>query len=126
MIKLNCKGQSLVLFVLILPIILMIMIMVIDIGKMVNLRNQLDSINYLAIDYALDNIDNENLSLVIEELIKKNDLDINIAKISISNKIEVELEKDVDLILFGNKIIDVKSSYIGYSDNNKKIIERNN
>lgn len=127
--SLNNKGQSLVMFVMILPILLMIIMMVIDIGKMVQRREELDSINYILVDYGLDNIEINNLEDKLREILDKNDKSIDIVKINIdkeSLEVEVILRDEVDLlILKDNKLFRVKSDYIGRVVDNKKIIERN-
>lgn len=124
---LDNRGQSLVMFVLTLPIVVMIMFLVIDIGKMILLRQTLDNINYLALDYGLDKFDEPTLSNQIKEIIYKNKADIDTVEVSIQdNKIMIELDNKIDLILFkDNHSISVKSSYVGYLNNDKKIIERN-
>jgi|GEM_PF-383459 hypothetical protein len=126
---LNNKGQSLVMFVMILPILLMIIMMVIDIGKMVQRREELDSINYILVDYGLDNIELNNLEDKLKEILDKNDKSIDIVKINIdkeSLEVEVILRDEVDLlILKDNKLFRVKSDYVGRVVDNKKIIERN-
>lgn len=126
---LNNKGQSLVMFVMILPILLMIIMMVIDIGKMVQRREELDSINYILVDYGLDNVDLDNLEDKLKEILGKNDKSIDIVKINIdkeSLEVEVILRDEVDLlILKDNKLFRVKSDYVGRIVDNKKIIERN-
>lgn len=126
---LNNKGQSLVMFVMILPILLMIIMMVIDIGKMVQRREELDSINYILVDYGLDNIELNNLEDKLKEILDKNDKSIDIVKINIDKEfleIEVILRDEVDLlILKDNKLFRVKSDYVGRVVDNKKIIERN-
>lgn len=126
---LNNKGQSLVMFVMILPILLMIIMMVIDIGKMVQRREELDSINYILVDYGLDNIELNNLENKLKEILDKNDKSIDIVKINIdkeSLEVEVILRDEVDLlILKDNKLFRVKSDYVGRVVDNKKIIERN-
>ena len=43
----NNRGQSLVMFVLVIPILLMILILVLDIGRMYLERRELDNINYI-------------------------------------------------------------------------------
>lgn len=125
----NNKGQTLVMFVMILPILLMIIMMVIDIGKMVQRREELDSINYILVDYGLDNVDLDNLEDKLKEILGKNDKNIDIVKINIdkeSLEVEVILRDEVDLlILKDNKLFRVKSDYVGRIVDNKKIIERN-
>ena len=124
----NSRGQSLISFVLIIPIILMILFMVYDIGNMVLLREKLDNINYIVIDYGLDKLEDNDLANKINEMIKKNKDDIDIINIGISDgKIRIVLEDRLDnkLSLINKfKAFNVKSSYIGYIENDKKIIRR--
>lgn len=124
----NSRGQSLISFVLIIPIILMILFMVYDIGNMVLLREKLDNINYITIDYGLDKLEDNDLANKINEMIKKNKDDIDIINIGISDgKIRIVLEDRLDnkLSLINKfKFFNVKSSYIGYIENDKKIIRR--
>lgn len=122
----NNKGQSLVMFILIIPFILLILWMVIDIGKMVLNKTELDNINKLVLDYGLDKL-NDNPEEVINELIIKNDKDIKIKKVDVlDGKIYVEIYKRAEFGLFrDSETIKVKSSYVGYMVDDKKIIERN-
>ena len=141
----NNKGQSLVLFVIILPILLIILILVIDIGRVILLKNELDSINKIVLDYGLvemedldnilvndDSVDIYQLVNDIEDRIKNviilNKDDIDTINIDLKdNKIYIYLEDSINGIfskLIDISIFDVKSSYVGYIDNDKKRIER--
>ncbi len=124
----NNRGQSLISFVLIIPIILMILFMVYDIGSMVLLRERLDNINYVVIDYGLDKLDDLELNHKLNDMIKKNKDDIDIINISISEgKIKIILEDKIDnkLSLINKfRVFNIKSSYIGYMENDKKIIRK--
>ena len=140
----NNKGQSLVLFVIILPILLIILILVIDIGRVILLKNELDSINKIVLDYGLDemsdidnksNVDgnllNNNVDDIknrIKNIIMLNKDDIDTINIDLKdNKIYIYLEDSINGIfskLIDISIFDVKSSYVGYIDNDKKRIER--
>ena len=123
----NNKGQSLVTFILIMPILFLIVIMVYNIGSMVLLKNELSDINRIAISYGLDHIEEDNLVDRIGELIKKNKSDIDNISIDImDDKIYVVFEDSIDNITNFNGLFMVKSSYVGYMDEGKKIIERNN
>ena len=134
-----------VLFVIILPILLIILILVIDIGRVILLKNELDSINKIVLDYGLDEMEDLDNILVnddsvdiyqlvndIEDRIKNviilNKDDIDTIKIDIvDNKIYVLLEDNVKGLfskLIDISIFNVKSSYVGYIDNDKKRIER--
>lgn len=125
--KLNNKGQSLVMFVVILPVIIMILMMVVDIGKMVNLKSELDNINYIAISYGLDNISDDDIQNKIRKLIYKNKLGIDEVKIEIDDgEMDITLVDGIDLILLKeSNILRVRSSYRGIISDEKKIIERN-
>ena len=124
----NNKGQSLISFVLIVPIVLMILFMVYDIGNMVLLREQLDNINYLTIDYGLDKINDSDLDNKLRKIIIKNKDDIDKIEININDgKIKILLEDKVNnkLSLINKfKVLNVKSSYVGYIDNEKRVIRK--
>lgn len=123
--KLNNKGQVLVMFVLLIPIFLLMLVFVVDISNLYIKKDGLNNINYLVIDSILDKgIDD----LEIKNLILKNDKDININYININDDVvEISLEKEYNGIfshLVGKKIYNIESNYKGYKENNKKIIER--
>ncbi len=124
----NNKGQSLISFVLIIPILLLILYMVYEVGRMTLLRNKLDGINYLAVDYALDNFSQDDMENKVRALIQKNKDDIDNVVIAINDdKVYITLRDKLDrrTSLFRKiQIFSVKSSYVGYMENEKKIIER--
>ena len=66
MLKINNKGQSLVMFVLIIPIFLLILTLVYDVGNAIYEKDILSNTNYLTIEYGLNNIDT-----VTEKLVQK-------------------------------------------------------
>ena len=122
----NNRGQSLVTFVLIIPILFLIFLMVYNIGNMILLKNELNDINRIVIDYGLNNIEEEDIIVKMEELVKKNKNNIDNISINIEdNKIYVILEDSIDTNMNINGLFRVKSSYVGYLDNDKKVIERN-
>ena len=126
MIKLNNKGQSLVMFILIIPVLVLIMILVIDIGNGILEKQRIDNINYLIVNYALDNIDDINLENKLTNLITLNDKELSVINVKIENDIvNIELKKNIKGIFNKKlKLVSVTSKYIGYIDDNKKIIER--
>ena len=94
---LNNRGQSLVMFVIILPILLLIFILVMDIGNIVVAKQKLNNINEIVLDYGLDNLDNNDISNKLQELIKLNDREIDETRVYIENdKIYVELNDKVN------------------------------
>jgi len=127
----NNKGQSLVAFLLIIPIILILLIVVVDVGRMYLLRQELDNINYIAIDYGICNNNNDSQEEIINkinEIVFVNDMEIKIISNRIEdNKIYLETEKDYQgyfLGLINKKFIKIKSKYVGYFVGEKKYIER--
>lgn len=124
--KLNNKGQSLVMFVLIIPILFLIMILVIDLGNIIVTKIHLDNTNYLVIDYALEHIEEIDLENKVKELINVNNDGGLETKIDISNnKILVTTKKEVKGLLTNSiKIKTIISSYEGYIEDDKKIIGR--
>ena len=123
--KLNNKGQVLVMFVLLIPIFLLVLVLVVDISNLYMKKDELNNINYLVIDSILDKEIND---LEIKDLILKNDKDIIINKISINNDVvEINLEKEYNGIfshLVNEDIYNIESNYKGYKKNNKNVIER--
>ena len=80
----NNKGQTLVLFVLILPIIVFIMLLVIDVSNMFITKQELNNINKIVLNYGLDIIEEENIDSKLEELINKN-ISVNEHTVKIEN-----------------------------------------
>lgn len=124
----NSRGQSLISFILVIPIILMIIFMIYDIGSMILLREQLDNINYMVIDYGLDKLGDSELNNKLDAMIEKNKGDIDIINIDISEgRINITLEDKLDnkfSLVNKFKVFNVKSSYIGYIEDSKKIIRK--
>ena len=120
----NNKGQTLVLFVLILPIIIFIMLLVIDVSNMVITKQELNNINKMVLNYGLDIIEEENIDSKLEELINKN-ISVNEHTIKIENgTIEIDLKKNIQGIVTKKKIYEVKSVYKGYIKEDEKVISR--
>ena len=125
---LNNKGQSLVLFVIILPILFLILILVIDIGRLITLKNELNNINNIVLDYGLDNLEMVDLENKLIDVINLNKDDIDNIDVTVDgDKIYINMNEKLDGILTSFvdiSIFDIKISYIGYMDNGKKRIER--
>ena len=125
---LNNKGQSLILFVIVLPILLLVTVLVIDVGRIVVMKQELKSISNIALDYGLDNLEKDNLSDELYNLVQLNNNEIDEIDINIdNNRIYINLNENVNGVF--SKIIDisnfdVESSYVGYVLNDEKIIER--
>ena len=136
---LNNRGQSLILFVIVLPLLLLILVLVIDIGRVISLKQELNNINEIVLDYGIDYLNNDmddnidSISSIENKLIEiielnKDDIDEIDVRID-NNKINILLSDSVDGIfssILDIDMFDIKSSYVGYMDNNKKRIERVN
>ena len=123
MLTLNNKGQSLVLFVVIMPIILLMFVLVYDIGNAMYEKNKLSNVSYMVIDYALDNMDKVDENDLID-LIDKNTN--NLSSVSVL-KVNVTLTKTIKGTfgkVFNFDLIEAKSEYTGYMDNGNKRIEK--
>ena len=125
---LNNKGQTLVLFVVILPVLLLLLVLVIDIGRVITLKLELNNISEIVLDYGLDKLEEENLRDDLINLVKLNKKDINNVNIEIiENKIYLRMSHNSDSLF--KKMVNVssfkvKTSYVGYLLDNKKRIER--
>ena len=124
---LNNKGQSLVLFIIIIPIILGIMAIVIDIGNIIYENQELDNINRIVLDYGLDSITDRNIIDNMKNLayINKDNIDVDIK--FIDNEFYIESSyyvKGIFSNIFNIEGYLVKSKYKGYiGDDNKNIIK---
>ena len=119
----NKKGQTLVIFILFLPIIACIILMIINKSNMYYDKRNMENITKEAINYGLNNIEEENIETKIKIFIEKNiecekEITINDKKIKITlKKTSNELKK----ILGYNEI---KITYKGYIENEKiKIVK---
>ena len=128
MFNLNNKGQTLILFILLLPVMLFVVVLVIDIGNLMTEKHDLNNINYIVIDYGLSNLSQENLKESIENYIKLNDKEINQIKVEISeNNIIINLSKKENSMLghiLNLEEVEIVSSYKGSIVDEKKVIER--
>lgn len=127
MLKINNKGQSLVMFVLIIPIFLLILTLVYDVGNAIYEKDRLSNTNYLTIEYGLNNIDTVTEN-DLKNLIEKNTSNLKYIYVTIEeNQIEIKMEKDVKSIIgkmFNFNLVKIISHYKGKIINNQKEIER--
>jgi len=124
----NNKGQTLVLFVVILPVLLLLLVLIIDVGKMILLNLELNNISEIVLDYGIDNLDKENIRDELINLVKLNKSDIDEIDIEIvDNKIYLELEASGEGLFSGlinATLFTVDTNYVGYIDEDGKRIER--
>ena len=123
----NNKGQSLAVFVLIIPIIILLFILVLDYGMISVEKRKISSSVKSSIKYGLKKIDNENIQDDLKKLIYKN---INQDSIK---KLEIQINNDsisVDIVVKYDGVFNfitnnIKVFYTGsIVDNKIKIIKR--
>lgn len=127
MIRLNNRGQSLVMFILIIPIFLLIMTLVYDVGNAIYEKNKLSNVSYMTIQYGLDNIESIDENELISLIMKNVDNPKLISVLIENGEIEIKSTKDVKGIIgkmFNFDLITVVSEYHGEIINGKKVIER--
>ena len=127
MLKINNKGQSLVMFVLIIPIFLLILTLVYDVGNAIYEKDRLSNTNYLTIEYGLNNIDTVTEN-DLKNLIEQNTSNLKYIYVTIEeNQIEIKMEKKEKSIIgkmFNFNLVKIISHYKGKIINNQKEIER--
>ena len=124
----NNKGQTLVIFIVVLPLLMIIMATVIDISLMYYEKNKLDNLNMMVTEYGINHLEDKDLKEKINELINENDDEIKSKKIETSeNNVTITLSKETKST-FG-KIIGIEkyiitSKYIGTNIEDKKEIKK--
>ena len=120
----NNKGQTLVIFVIILPILLIMLTLIIDLGFLYIEKRNISNNVYDSVEYYLENIDDEEVKTDVEKLLNKNIKNIEDIKI-IENEeyVEIHLTKTrkslYSIITHDTKI---SINYIGYKES-KEIIK---
>ena len=120
----NNKGQSLVVFVLILPVLLLLFALIWEIGNLGLTINKYETAIKDTIEYGLNNQNKENLEETLTSLLKANiEGDI---QIEINNYIKINVTKKYNALynnLFNHKF-DIDLTYICYKENNQIIIKK--
>ena len=116
----NNKGQTLVFFVILIPLVFIIFAVVFDYSYMVREHNRVSDIGKSGLNYLLkDNKTKEE----VEEVILKNDKTL---KITFPKNNKISLEKNIDSIfgkIIGFDDYEIKVTLTGKIQNNKLIIE---
>ena len=126
--KLNNKGQSLVMFIVFLPVFLLLMVYMIDLSIAKYDWSKINNIAKEVVSDGLKNIES-NPKDKMDEIISNNDLNIKSYDINIDSEnkiITIAIYKESNTIF--KKILDKtyseKCSYKGYFKDEKMIIER--
>ena len=117
----NNKGQTLVIFVLFVPLIIYVIILINNKSNMYYEKRQMENIAKESIRYGLNNIENEN----VEEYINKNLECENTVYIE-NNEIKVEITKESNVVkkILGFGTIKVK--YKGIIDEKRIEVDYGN
>lgn len=121
MIKLNNKGQTLIMFILLIPLILVIMALVIDTSFVYKEKIKFQSVTKTIMKTTYENKDAIDFNDKIINLYKKNGIDINNMVIKVnSDNVVIKNQAKVKSI-FGNiigiKNYEVKFLYKIYKEN---------
>ena len=119
----NNKGQSLIAFILILPVIFVFTTGLWEIGNISYINNKIKQETISIIKYGLKHIEEENINEKIHTLLDKN----------IEGNKEVKIETNEIIITINYKYqnlyskyikpIEIKKTYIGKKENDKITIE---
>lgn len=122
--SLNSKGQSLVVFVVLLPVLLLFMAFIFELGNITYLKNKYENEIKSTIEYGLKHQEDENLKSKLNRLLDEN-LEGN-KEISITeNSIEIHITHNPNGIyseLFKQQF-EISLTYIGQFDTGKIIKE---
>lgn len=139
--KLNNKGQSLILFIIFLPILLGIMALVVDVGNALSKKSEQDNVIEYILNYGLENgevfFKNNDEYYYNEELVNwKDDLKI-LLDYNLENSNNEIVLKDKEIIIKSKSYVEgifsnilnikgfkIESEYKGYIENDKKIIQK--
>ena len=120
----NKHGQTLILFIILIPLVLMLCAVVVDIGVVVSKKANIKEVTKTVIK---DVIDKENKVLKAEKLFVKNEIDIDeVEIINVDNGLNIKINTKVDSIfgsIIGIKKYDIKLNISGYKKNRKIVFE---
>lgn len=119
------KGQSLVIFVLLLPLIFILITLVWEIGNLALTQNKYESEIKETIRYYLRHEEEENIKERINKLLNEN-IDGEKYIETENSKIKVHVKKEYNTIyktIFKNKF-NIDITYMGYKENDKLFIKK--
>lgn len=124
--KLNNKGQTLILFVLLLPLMIMMLALVVDLGLLMTKTYKVKSTIVETIEYGLENTNEDTTEQM------KNMLRLNLDKdttydVSEGTYIIIKVRgtyNSVFTTVFKKESYAYNYTYKGYKENNKTVIEK--
>ena len=113
-------------FILVMPILFLMFVLVYDIGSALLNKQELDNVNYLTMEYGINHIDEIDIETKLVDMIVLNDLSVSEIYVNVENdKIYITTKKNINgMFAKGFKILTIESSYVGYIENGKEVIER--
>lgn len=126
--RLNNKGQTLIMFIILIPVTIMLMALIVDSSYLYIKKTKLENTTANIIENLYLKKDDENIIALVEELYNKNDIQTKKLKVDIQNDyFKISNEYKIDSIfgsIIGLKKYDVKVSLKGYYENDKvKVIK---
>lgn len=116
----NNKGQTLVVFIIFIPVIILLMAFIVDTSLMYIAKSKLNDLSKTIIKEIYD-VEDKNSK--VEELLNVNEINYNNYDIEINdNKIKLNIEEEIDSVfgsMIGNESYTIKSEITGYKDNDK-------
>lgn len=114
----NNKGQTLVIFVMLLPLFLCLLAYITDTSYLFYEKNKLDDVNKMVINYKMNHIEANKEK--VKNYIMKNGETIKIEKMDMNDKsVTIKLSKKVKSIfgsIVGKNYYDITSYYRGTID----------
>ena len=114
----NRKGQTLVIFIIILPVILIAMAYLVDTGLMLINKSKLDSTSKIIIDKYYD----YEGDIDIEKYLKDNNLDYTNYEVKKDNNFNLKIDIKIASIfgkVVGLEEYEITSNITGYKENDK-------
>lgn len=118
----NNKGQSLVLFICLIPILVVLFAYIFDSALIVSENIKLEDIAHTSLEYLFDGKSEDT----VREYILKNDASIKIIELNVNDdNVSIHLQKIIDSY-FGKTVgfdtYEINGKFNGYKKNNKVII----
>lgn len=118
----NNKGQSLVLFILLLPLVFILIALILEVGFLYISKKQIDS----EVKYSLKNSLKSNITeeIKIKNIIKENlGNDVKIEIKNSNERLVIEVTKKHKFLII-KRDYEIESKFYGYINNEKVIIEK--
>ena len=112
------KGQTLVIFIIILPLIILAMAFIVDTGFMIINKSKLDSTSKVIIDKYYDY--EGDIDLVVKDYLDNNDINYESYKVIREDNFRIEIKSKIDSIfgkVIGLKEYEIESNIVGYKEN---------